>query len=216
MPVTYPNESKEYRLARDILLKEEVALRGHIERVAGLRRNLPAGGVMKENYEFVNLDGDNVAIADLFSANKDTLAIYSLMFKPDDQSACPMCASLLDGLNGQVAHFGQRLDFAVVAAATPAQLAGLANDRGWSNLRILSVQGNAYQTDYHAESPDGAQLPMINIFRKSPDGISHFWGSESFHADIGGHPRHLDQIWPLWNMFDLTPGGRGVDWYPSL
>lgn len=148
MPVTYPNESKEYRLARDILLKEEVALRGHIERVAGLRRNLPAGGVMKESYEFVNLDGDNVAIADLFSANKDTLAIYSLMFKPDDQSACPMCASLLDGLNGQVAHFGQRLDFAVVAAATPAQLAGLANDRGWSNLRILSVQGNAYQTDF--------------------------------------------------------------------
>ena len=21
---------------------------------------------------------------------------------------------------------------------------------------------------------------------------------------------------PLWNILDLTPGGRGVDWYPKL
>ena len=216
MPVTYPNESSEYRLARDILLKEEVALRGHVERIAGLRRSLPDGGLTKENYNFVNLDGASVAVADLFSDDKDTLAIYSLMFKPDDRAACPMCVSLLDGLNGQAAHIGQRMDFAVVAAATPAQLTALAKDRGWDNLRILSAQGNNYQADYHAESADGAQMPMINIFRKSPQGISHFWGSESFYADIDGHPRHLDQIWPLWNMFDLTPAGRGIDWYPSL
>ncbi len=52
MPVSYPNESNEYRLARDILLKEEVALRGRIERVAGLRRELPDGGLIKENYKF--------------------------------------------------------------------------------------------------------------------------------------------------------------------
>ena len=216
MAVTYPNETKEYRLARDILLKEEVGLRGHIERVAGLRRGLPDGGLMKESYKFVDLGGGDVAVADLFSDGKDTLAIYSLMFKPDDQTACPMCVSLLDGLNGQVAHFGQRMGFAVVAAATPEQLAALAKDRRWDNLRVLSAQGNRYQADYHAESPDGAQQPMINIFRKSPGGISHFWGSEGLYADIDGHPRHLDQLWPLWNMLDLTPAGRGSDWYPSL
>ena len=57
---------------------------------------------------------------------------------------------------------------------------------------------------------------MLNIFRKTPTGFSHFWGSESFFADIDGQPRHLDQIWLLWNMLDLTPNGRGTDWYPVL
>jgi predicted dithiol-disulfide oxidoreductase (DUF899 family) len=28
--------------------------------------------------------------------------------------------------------------------------------------------------------------------------------------------RHVDSIWPLWNVFDLTPDGRGTDWYPRL
>ena len=23
-------------------------------------------------------------------------------------------------------------------------------------------------------------------------------------------------IWPLWNLFDLTPEGRGTDWNPEL
>ena len=32
----------------------------------------------------------------------------------------------------------------------------------------------------------------------------------------GQDPRHVDPIWPLWNLFDLTPKGRGADWYPKL
>ena len=216
MPVTYPNESARYRAARDILLAEEVALRDHVARVAALRRNLPPGGAVPVQYEFTRRSGASITIADLFSDGKDTLALYSLMYRPDDPAPCPMCVSLLDGLNAQVGHFGQRMEFAVVAAASPEQLDQLARDRNWTGLRLLSAQGCRYQLDYHAQSPDGAQLPMINVFRKSPAGVSHFWGSESFHADIDGHPRHLDQIWPLWNMLDLTPQGRGTDWYPSL
>jgi predicted dithiol-disulfide oxidoreductase (DUF899 family) len=26
----------------------------------------------------------------------------------------------------------------------------------------------------------------------------------------------VDSIWPLWNVFDLTPEGRGTTWYPRL
>ena len=40
----YPNESVEYRRARDALLAEEIELRRHIERVAEQRRALPPGG----------------------------------------------------------------------------------------------------------------------------------------------------------------------------
>lgn len=36
--VRFPNESEEYRSARDALLAEEIELRRHIERVARQRR----------------------------------------------------------------------------------------------------------------------------------------------------------------------------------
>jgi predicted dithiol-disulfide oxidoreductase (DUF899 family) len=29
--------------------------------------------------------------------------------------------------------------------------------------------------------------------------------------DEGEEPRHLDSIWPIWNVLDMTPGGRGSD-----
>ena len=42
--LSYPNESKEYRAARNALLDEEIALRAQIEAVAAKRRALPPGG----------------------------------------------------------------------------------------------------------------------------------------------------------------------------
>jgi predicted dithiol-disulfide oxidoreductase (DUF899 family) len=44
----FPNESPEYRKARNALLAEEIGLRRHIERVAALRRALPLGGQISE------------------------------------------------------------------------------------------------------------------------------------------------------------------------
>ena len=45
----YPNESKEYREARDALLKEEQELVDNVKAVAAKRRNLPRGGQLKED-----------------------------------------------------------------------------------------------------------------------------------------------------------------------
>jgi predicted dithiol-disulfide oxidoreductase (DUF899 family) len=39
--LSFPNESAEYRKARNALLAEEMALRKHIESVAAQRRALP-------------------------------------------------------------------------------------------------------------------------------------------------------------------------------
>ena len=51
-------------------------------------------------------------------------------------------------------------------------------------------------------------------------GFIIFWGSELFgyKGDLAwqGHARHVDAIWPLWNVLDLTPQGRGTDWYPKV
>ena len=48
----YPNESSEYRQARDQLPKEEQELIAKVKAVAAKRRTLPPGGALKENYVF--------------------------------------------------------------------------------------------------------------------------------------------------------------------
>jgi len=40
----YPNESRDYRDARDLLLKDEQELVDKVKSVASRRRNLPHGG----------------------------------------------------------------------------------------------------------------------------------------------------------------------------
>jgi predicted dithiol-disulfide oxidoreductase (DUF899 family) len=106
--------------------------------------------------------------------------------------------------------------FDVVAAASSKNLARLQAERGWNALQIYSAQGTSYQRDYNAETPDGAQLPILNIFRRDIGNIRHFWGSEMFFAPVEGHhPRHVDSLWPLWNMLDFTPSGRG-NFMPQL
>lgn len=59
---------------------------------------------------------------------------------------------------------------------------------------------------------------MLNLFVREGAEIRHFWGSELLyaHRDEGEDPRHVDFIWPLWNLIDVTPDGRGVDWGPKL
>jgi predicted dithiol-disulfide oxidoreductase (DUF899 family) len=68
----FPNESPEYRQARNALLAEEIELRRHIERVAALRRALPPGGGMPEEYTFEGHDGA-IRISQLFG-DKDSLS----------------------------------------------------------------------------------------------------------------------------------------------
>jgi predicted dithiol-disulfide oxidoreductase (DUF899 family) len=48
----FPNESAEYRTARNELLNAEIALRRQTEAVAAMRRALPIGGEIKEDYAF--------------------------------------------------------------------------------------------------------------------------------------------------------------------
>lgn len=43
-PASFPNESDNYREARNALLTEEIELRRHLWRVAEQRRHLPPGG----------------------------------------------------------------------------------------------------------------------------------------------------------------------------
>ena len=222
----FPGESDGYRNARDELLAAEMKLRAQLEEVAKMRRGLPPGGKLKEDYVFeegaAGLEDQEtvrqVRFSELFENGKNSLIVYSFMYGPDWDQACPMCTSLLDSLDRNAPHVQDRVNLAVVAKAPIHMIRSWASGRGWSNLRLLSSANNSYNLDYFAETPEGEQLPDINVFQKSGEGIHHFYNAELFFVppEEGQHPRHADSIWPIWNLFDLTPEGRGTDWFPKF
>ncbi len=129
-----------------------------------------------------------------------------------------MCTAMLDSLNGAAPHAAQRINLALAARSPIERIRAFARARGWRNLRLLSSSANSYNRDYHAEAPDGSQLPMLNVFVKRDGAIHHYYATELLFADpeAGQHPRHLDLIFPLWNLLDLSPEGRGADFFPRL
>ena len=212
--IRFPNESKQYRTARNKLLDAELALRRQIEALAAERRKLPPGGEAREDYVFTGEQGP-VKLSELFE-HGDTLVAYSFMYSPQMKNACPMCTSFLDGLDGNAQHIAQRTNLVVIAKSPLERIREYARERGWRNLRLLSSAGTTYNRDYHGENEKGQQ-PMMNVFVKRNGKVRHFYGSELLYApeEKGQNARHNDLMWPLWNVLDLTPEGRGGDWYPQ-
>jgi len=218
--VRWPNESPDYRAARDELLQAEVALRREEEAVAELRRALPLGGRLEEDYELDAPSGP-VRFSELFADGKDTLYLYSFMFIPGERGlplevACPSCTSIIDGLDGALWHLLDRVNVAVVAKAPIEQFAAWGSERGWRFAPLYSSARSSFNRDYNAESDEGGQLPVAHVFTRAGGAIHHRWSSELVAAprDDGQHPRHVDYMWPIWKVLDLTPEGRGVDWHP--
>ena len=213
--VRFPNESDAYRAARNALLTAEIELRRQTEAVAAQRRALPEGGELPEDYVFEGEEGP-VRMSELFG-DKSTLALYSYMYGPKMEKPCPSCTSMLDGMNGQALHITQQVALAVVAKSPLERILAFTRPRGWTGLRLLSSAGNSYSIDYKGEDADDSQNPMMNVFTRAGGKMRHAWASELMSAprDPGQDPRHVDTIWPLWNVLDLTPQGRGA-WYPKL
>jgi predicted dithiol-disulfide oxidoreductase (DUF899 family) len=210
----FPNESAEYRAARNALLAEEIELRRHIERVAAQRRALPPGGALPKDYGFVGEHGP-VSFAELFR-DKQTLAIYSYMFGPQRERPCPMCTSLLSAWDGEARDIGQRIALAVVARSPIERLLAFARERGWRHLALYSDPSGDYTREY--VSADDADVPAFNVFTRRDGVLRHFWSGEMgmSSADPGQDPRGAPDLMPLWTILDATPEGRGSDWYPRL
>jgi len=222
--VHFPGETPAYRAARDELLQAEIDLRRHVEEVAAKRRRLPLGGPVPEDYVFEEAttpDGAAsrpVRLSELFTPGKDTLVLYSYMFGPAMERPCPMCTSFLDGIEGSAVHIQQRVGLAVVARSPIARVQAFAHERGWRRLRLLSSAGSTFNRDYHAEEKDGSQNTIIHVFVRRDGGVHHSYSSEMefLPAVEGQNTRHIDLMWPLWNVLDLTPEGRGDDFYPKV
>jgi predicted dithiol-disulfide oxidoreductase (DUF899 family) len=234
--MAFPNESAAYREARNALLDAEIALRRQTEAVAEMRRALPPGGEVPEDYVFegigANFRPEPVRLSDLFGEHS-TLLLYSYMFGPERDVPCPGCTHLLDSLDGAARHVTQRAAFYVVARSPIARLAAWAHRRGWDHLRLLSTADNGYSAHYYGTTAsltpamrakrgykDGENWdePMLNVFHKDGGAIRHVWGSELVFApeDPGQDHRGLDTVDPLWGLLDMTPEGRGADFFPKV
>jgi predicted dithiol-disulfide oxidoreductase (DUF899 family) len=240
MSTAFPGESAEYRAARDRLLEQEIELRRATEAVAAARRELPPGGVVPQDYVFQGQGEDgtptDVRLSELFAPGRDSLVIYSFMFPRDPgddrpgpeagqtallplvEGPCPSCVALLDQLDGAAEHVAPLVNFAVDARAPLTRVLNFGEERGWRRLRLLSSAGNTYNPDYLAETEQGAQRPMLNVFHRQGASIRHFWGSELFYAptEPDQDPRHVGTLEPVWNMLDFTPEGRPTVWDEQL
>ena len=223
--VRFPGESPSYRAARNALLDAEIDLRRATEAVAAQRRSLPLGGEIREDYVFDEIVGEygksnkrKIRMSELFAPDKTSLILYNFMYGPDMKRPCPSCTSIIDGLDGEAPHVTQRVNFAIVAKSPIERIREFAKERGWHRLRILSSEGSTYNHDYQGENAKGEQMPALNVFVRRNGSIYHSWNSELMFApsDPGQDMRHVDMIWPLWNLFDVTPDGRGEKWSPKL
>lgn len=233
--LSYPGESAEYRAARNRLLDAEIALRRQIEEVAAMRRALPPGGAVLEDYKFerVGANGmpEKVRLSQLFG-DKPSVILYSFMYGPDRNEPCPGCTHTLDGLDGAVQHAEQRMPIYIVAKSPLARLIALAHERGWDHLTLLSDTEGRYTADYFGDTSKLSQAmrternhdlsrnfdePMYNVFTRDGDTIRHFWGSELVYApeEPGQNHRAGDLVDPVWGLLDMSPEGRG-EFFPSL
>ena len=218
----FPGESDAYRSAREELLQAEADLREQIEKVAEKRRALPLGGRVKEDYTFERLSPtgspETVRFSELFAPDKDSLLVYNFMYGPAMEKPCPMCTAIIDGLDVNYRHVNQRANLVVVARSPIDRIQDFARSRGWSTVPFLSSAGNSFNSDYFGEDDKGSQWPMMNVFVRNMNGaVHHSWGSELlFVPRPNSDMRHVDMAWPLWNLLDMTPEGRGSDFYPKL
>jgi len=234
--MAFPNESAEYRAARNALLDAEIELRRQTEAAAEMRRALPPGGEVREDYVFErigeNLRPEPVRLSELFGEHS-TLLLYSFMFGPERDEPCPGCTHLLDCAEGAARHVPQRAAMWVVAKSPIARLAAWAHRRGWNHLPLLSTAGNDYDAHYYGDTAaltpamraergykpgENWDEPMLNVFVKDGDTVRHFWGSELVFApsDPDQDHRGLDFFDSVWGLLDTTPEGRGKEFFPKV
>ena len=218
MTIQYKHETGAYRTARDELLAAEIALRDQRERVAELRRQLPANPV-ETDYVFregpADLEKDDpirdVKLSELFG-ERDELILIHFMFDPAWDQGCPMCSMWADTYNEAARHVANRASLALVAKQEIGKLRAWARTKGWNQLRLLSAHDNAFIGDMGMEDDDFGQRPGASVFVRREGGVlEHTYTVE---ASLDGKFRGVDLLSPVWHLFDLLPSGRG-DFFPS-
>jgi predicted dithiol-disulfide oxidoreductase (DUF899 family) len=213
----FPGESDAYRVARRALLAEEIEFRRQLTRVAAQRRALPPGPIIAKDYRFHDANGADVGLIDLFG-DKETLVTYFWMYGPQRERPCPMCTNWLGAVNGNAPDIAQRASLKILGRSLVERQIAFARERGWQHLEFIQTAGDDYASDLGLLNADGTENPALVVYHREGDKVRLFWSSamKLSMADPGQDPRDAPDIASLWNILDLTPEGRGTDWYPKL
>jgi predicted dithiol-disulfide oxidoreductase (DUF899 family) len=135
---------EEWRAERDQLLKEEKELTRRGDELARKRRELPWVPVEKD-YRFDTGEGTK-ALAELF-AGRSQLLVYHFMFGPPYEAGCPVCSSIADTLDPQVAHLKARDATLLLASRAPLEkLLAYRERMGWG-IEWVSSGGSDFNRD---------------------------------------------------------------------
>ncbi len=214
----FPGESAAYSKARTELLADEIALQRRIDAIAAKRAALPAGPAIEEQYRFHDMNGETVTLAELFGPH-DTLITYFWMYGPERERPCPMCTNLLGPLDANADDIAQRAALVVIGRSPVERQLAFAHERGWRHLRFVQCDGDTYPLDFGGwDANNRWEFPILAVFQKDRNQVRLFWKGEMTKdmADPGKDPRGGIDLAPLWPVLDLTPAGRGTDWYPKL
>jgi len=129
-----------------------------------------------------------------------------------------MCTAMLSAWEGEGRDIQQRIAVAVVARSPIERLLAFKRERGWRHLKLYSDLNGNFSRDYHGIGDNDGDEPAFNVFTRRDGVIRHFWSQEmGFEtADPGQDPRGAPDPMPIWTVLDMTPEGRGTDWYPKL
>lgn len=213
----FPGESQAYRDARRALLEQEIEFRRRMTRLVEQRRTLPDGPVIEKGYRFRDANDRDLGLLDLFG-DKDTLVAYYWMYGPQRERPCPMCTNWLGSVAGNAADIKQRVGLKILSRSPVPRQIAFGLERGWRDLDFVQTVGDDYARDLGLLGEDGREDASLVVFKRDGDRVRLFWASEMTPdmADPGQDPRDAPDIAALWSILDLTPGGRGTDWYPSL
>lgn len=186
-------------------------------RLVEQRRLLPDGPVIEKNYRFKDANGNDIGLLDLFG-DKQTLVAYFWMYGPQRARPCPMCTNWLGAVNGNAADIKQRVALKIFGRSSVERQLAFAQERGWRDLDFVQTVGDDYARDLGLINADGSENPALGVFKREGNAVRLFWASEmtTEMADPGQDPREAPDIASLWSILDLTPEGRGTDWYPKL
>jgi predicted dithiol-disulfide oxidoreductase (DUF899 family) len=135
---------EEWQTEREELLKEEKELTRRGDELARKRRELPWVAVEKD-YRFETEDGMKT-LADLFDG-RSQLLVYHFMFGPPYNAGCPVCTSIADTLDPQVAHLKARDTTLLLASRAPLEkLLAFRERMGWG-IDWVSSGGSEFNRD---------------------------------------------------------------------
>jgi predicted dithiol-disulfide oxidoreductase (DUF899 family) len=134
----------EWEAERNELLKEEKELTRRGDELTRKRRELPWVPVEKD-YRFETRQGTQ-PLADLFDG-RSQLIVYHFMFGPSWEAGCPVCSSITDTLDPQVAHLKARDTTLLLASRAPLEKLLAYRDRmGW-RIDWVSSGGSDFNRD---------------------------------------------------------------------